>query len=364
MTQWEYTEAELWRFGNEKYAIYHVFGTVAVGKTVLVFAEARQGNGADAASAHDIRMRKSTDGGKSFGEDVCVVDGGDCRCFTNPVPLFDAQTGRLFLAFAENPDNKHTAVWLIHSDDLGEHWSKPRDLTPLVSENMETGFHLPGPGHGIQLMHGERAGRLLLQLWHRKEDVSLPRAERGYCASLLYSDDHGVTWQHTAPIGRALHCNESRLCQTKKELLWSLRAFGTVHAMARSTDGGMTWSEPYAMPLPPASSCDAGLISLDAGMHYRDTVLFSRISNTEKGDRRDMEICISLDGGKSFDTSLALMPGDAMPGYSDLCVIAEDPPVVGLVHCRNNHVLFSRISMQTLTAGDYDGVSRKVWDKV
>lgn len=364
MSRWEYTEAELWRFGNERYAIYHVFGTLAIEKTVLVFAEARQGDGSDAGSAHDIRMRKSTDGGKSFGEDICLMDAKNKGCFINPTPLYDAQTKRILLVFGENHGNTHTSLYLIHSDDEGEHWSLPREITASVTQKSDTRFHVPGPGHGIQLKHGAHAGRLLLQLWHRGEDVSLPRAARGYCASLLYSDDHGNTWQHTAPIGKALCCNESRLCETAQDLLWTLRSYGTQHAASRSVDGGVTWEEAQRMPLSPANACDAGLISLGAGGKYTDTVLLSRISGAEKERRRDMEICISTDGGKRFDDRLALMTGDAMPGYSDLCVIDEDSPVIGLVHCRNDHVLFSRISMQTLTAGKYDGTSRKVWKSV
>ena len=90
-------------------------------------------------------------------------------------------------------------------------------------------------------------------------------------------------------------------------------------------------------------------------------VIMSRVAQLEK--RRDMEIRISYDGGRSFTDTFSLMPGDAMPGYSDLCVIYEDEPIVGLLHCRNNHVMFSRISLQTLTGGKYENTSRSVWLK-
>ena len=88
-------------------------------------------------------------------------------------------------------------------------------------------------------------------------------------------------------------------------------------------------------------------------------MLLSRIGDPEK--RLDMEMRISLDGGVSFTDTFKLMAGDAMPGYSDLCVIEEEQPVIGLLHCRNNHVMFSRISLQTLTGGKYDNTSRNCW---
>ena len=102
-----------------------------------------------------------------------------------------------------------------------------------------------------------------------------------------------------------------------------------------------------------------GAISLSAKDGYGDMVLLSRVSHETK--RMDMEVCISLDGGVSFSDTFQLMVGDAMPGYSDLCIIEEAEPVVGLLHCRNNHVLFSRISLQTLTGGKYENTSRNCW---
>ena len=364
MSAWEYTETELWRFGENDISIYHVFGALAVKDTVLVFAEARYSDGSDAGAPHDICMKKSVDGGKSFGESVCVMDGKREKCYVNPTPIYDAQTGRLFLAFAENFRNQQTALYLMHSDDLGESWSAPREISRFITQKTDTNFHLPGPGHGIQVQKAPHAGRLILQVWHRLGNVSIPRAERGYCTSFLLSDDHGETWRDVPPIGHALFTNEARLCETKEELVCVLRSFGTQYAIAYSRNGGEHWSEPQVMPLSPTCFCDSGMISLRGKGAYEDTVLFSHISNTDPHERRDMEIGISTDGGKTFPNRFALPVGDAMPGYSDLCVIEGDEPTVGLVHCRYNHVLFSRISMQTLTGGAYSGTTRSVWKRL
>jgi hypothetical protein len=204
----------------------------------------------------------------------------------------------------------------------------------------------------------------LLQIWHRLGSTKIPRTERGYCTSLLYSDDHGESWHTAKPIGQALCCNESRLCETKEGLLWTLRAFDMQHAYSRSSDGGQSWSEPCVMPLPPANVCDAGLLALQEVGAYADTVLFSRITSTEKGERKNLEICLSTDGGQSFPQRFFPPAGDAMPGYSDLCLIDGSERTVGLVHCRADHVLFSRISLQTLTNGAFDGTERSVWKSV
>ncbi len=334
----------LWQHGENGYPLFHVFGLVAAKDTVLAFAEARRG-GEDASEVHDIVMRRSTDGGRSFAGSVRLF--GDGRCLVNPTPIFDVQTGRVLLFFAENSENKRTVLYLSHSDDEGVTWSEPRDVTHLITQKSDTNFHLPGPTHGIQLQKGPHTGRLLLQLWHRGEDVTIPRPARGYCASLLYSDDHGKTWAHIPPLGATVCANESALCETSEGILWTLRSFGTQYTATKSTDGGLSWGEVRVMPLPPAFACQSGLVSLPNSPNSATTVLLSRVSRPEKDCRRDMEICVSRDAGDTFPTHYALPLGDARPGYSDLCVL-NGGKTVGLLHCHEGRVLFTRIPADTL----------------
>lgn len=359
MVKWEYTEEELWRFNENGDSIFHVFGTVAVGTTVLAFAEARKGDGSDDKCLHDIRMKKSLDGGRTFLPDRSIILSEGKHCWANAVPVYDAQIQRLFLFYCENIEGTRTNTYLIHSDDLGETWSKPRDIGPVLDEAGVPEFRLAGPGHGIQLKRGKATGRLLVQFWYRNSSRFGPAQERGYCVSALYSDDHGTTWKSTSCIGRESCANESRLVETQKGVLWFMRTKGVRACRSSSADGGFSWDAITDLELPDARCCDLGAISLSAKEGYEDMVLISRVSDPAK--RLDMEIRISLDGGETFTDTFQLMPGDAMPGYSDMCIIEEKVPVVGLLHCRNNHVMFSRISLQTLTGGKYDNTSRNCW---
>ena len=358
MALWEYTETELWRHGDNDVAIYHVFGLVSFGSTVLAFAEARYGLAKDACERHDIVLRRSTDGGRSFSASVTLLSGG--RCLANPTPVHDAASGKTFLFYCENPDNCNTECFVTESADGGCSWSQPRRLTDeLNAFSAPYTFHLFGPGHGIDL-HGSYEGRLIVPVWHRLS-VELPPEERGYCASLLLSDDHGATWRQTAPFtGKACRANESRLTQTADgSLLWSFRpARMTCRFCSRSTDGGETWTEPAPMTLGPAVCCDAGLASMAGKAGFEDLVVLSRVSGMQR--RENMELLVSADGGRSFTWRMALPQGDAEPGYSDLTVLREEEPVLGLLHCRFNHVLFSRVSLQALTSGRYEGTKRSV----
>ena len=129
MSFWEYTETELWRHGEGGIALYHVFGLISFGRTVLAFAEARRGEGKDADDIHDIVLRRSEDGGHSFAPSVTLIPGEGGRCLTNPTPVYDAETEKLFLFYCENFGNSRTENYVTESADGGRTWSRPRALT-------------------------------------------------------------------------------------------------------------------------------------------------------------------------------------------------------------------------------------------
>lgn len=364
MSSWEYTETELWRHGQDGVSLFHVFGLIAVGQTVLAFSEARSGEAGDAGCMHDIWMRKSTDGGRSFGDSAVLASGAEGGCWTNPVPVYDESTGRVFLFISDNAGNCKTNNYLMYSDDLGDSWSERMKINDLLEAGADPlPFHLAGPGHGIQLKKGPRAGRLIIPFWHRRYGVEKLAQERGYCISLLISDDHGATWRHSKTFGQDCMANETRMAETQDGLLWIVRPGGKnpCRYECRSEDGGNSWSPLAPMPMSPANNCDAGACSLSGRDEWNDMALISRVSDVER--RWNMEILISTDGGRTYPMRFSAPSGDAMPGYSDLCVIEKEEPVVGWLHCRNNHVLFSRISLQTLTGGKYENTERKVWLK-
>ncbi len=352
MSAWEYTETELWRYGESDISIYHVFGCVAFSRNVLVFAEARESNGADADCPHSIVMRRSDNGGKTFYPSVELVHAHG-NCYVNPTPLYDSETRRLFLFFAQNIGNTMTQNYVMYSDNAGATWSRPQNITPALDN--EFSFHLPGPGHGTQLKNG----RLLVPFWHRKYGVEVPKGERGYCVSYLVSDDHGKSWSHCGYFGKNCLANESRITETADRLIWNARGGDSNRYESYSYDSGDSWTEFAPAAIPPACRCDGAVVSLCAGNGYEDTVLFSHPSHESM--RRDTEILISRDGGRHYDDAFSLMRGDNMPGYTDMSVLNEDSPVICLVHARSNHVLFSRISMQTLTNGKFEKTSRNVW---
>lgn len=353
----EYTETELWHHGQDRITLFHVFGLVALEKNVVVaFAEAREGSGGDSNCAHSVWMRRSTDGGKTFEPSVCVAGEKGNRCLTDPTPVYDREIGRLFLFYSENDHEESTRNYMMFSDDQGKSWSEEKDMTREFSFAGQMPVNITGPGHGIQIKGGSHHGRLILPFWHRKyssfyeyDRTERPPRERGYCLSVLYSDDHGKSWSQSGYTGYECMGNESCIGQTAKGLIRSIRAGGEdpQRYVSFSEDDGVTWSQETPMAIPLATTCQAGLLCFGHGEGHENMVLVSRVSGEK--ERKDMEILISYDGGLTFPGRMQLPPGDAIPGYSDMCLMEEETPVIGLLHCRNNRIWFSRISLNALT---------------
>ena len=153
--------------------------------TILAFAEARRTGGADIGDI-DAVVRRSEDGGKTWGPEIVIWDAGG-HSVNNPSAAVDPKTGRIWLWMGRwdgNAPSQHVA----YSDDDGETWSKSQDMVQILRDQITDGRSLviPGPGSGITLTRGKYAGRLIIPINHNAG---------GWAPSVVYSDDSGETWK-------------------------------------------------------------------------------------------------------------------------------------------------------------------------
>ena len=81
-------------------------------------------------------------------------------------------------------------IWMSYSDDDGVTWSRPRDLTSnFIQSHMK--FLGLGPGAGIVLRTGEKAGRLVVPGYVANYTSGFSGSQSAF---VFYSDDHGETW--------------------------------------------------------------------------------------------------------------------------------------------------------------------------
>lgn len=297
---------------------HFVYGLAeANNKSILCFAEGRVGRKDD--EPHHIVLRRSLDKGKTWQPTQIIIESKNGESFANPTPVVEKKTGKIFLFYAENLHNNQSELFYVSSLDHGVTWTSPINVTELFDiDPLQRPFHLPGPGHGIQL----KDGRLTMQVWHRFP-VDLPIDERQYGVSIVYSDNQGATWKSGGfiPQRTDFPANESRLVELNNgTILLDARyaASGLHHRIQyTSNDRGRSWSAPSFGTLPAFTAVDASLSSLkDNGKSY---LMATRPVDTKS--RRDLTISISSDEGKSWPHSRLIYEGPA--DYSDVIQLSD-----------------------------------------
>ncbi|MFD0318339.1 exo-alpha-sialidase [Streptomyces flavalbus] len=309
--------------------------------TLLAFAEGRVLNCGDATDI-DIVLKRSTDGGRTWGPLQVINDGGG-DTHGNPAPVVDRKTGRVLLAQTYNtgrPDSAHCAIpcdrapWLQYSDDDGRTWSRPRDLSAELLPAHWNSWFATGPVHGVQLTRGAHAGRLVLGV--NAETYSGGRVTANH-AALVISDDGGEHWRigatDTHPVAA-----DGTFRQKPSEVTPAELPDGTLLVSSRdeegtdlghrsqtlSRDGGESFSTPFTgLPDLYTPEVQGALLSLD------DRVLLSAPGDPDR--RRTMMLRSSHDGGRTWDSTDrgTVIAGD-WAGYSDL--VDVDADTVGLMY--------------------------------
>ncbi|MEN3609053.1 sialidase family protein [Plantactinospora sp. ZYX-F-223] len=352
-----FAESTVWASGEDGVVTHFVYGlAVTTRDTVLAFSEARLSRADD--GAHHVVCRRSVDGGATWGDSIAIEASEGEESWANPTPLVDRWTGRVFVFYALNEHNAASRVFFRFTDDDGRSWSDRSEVTGLFDgDEHEWTFHLPGPGHGIQLADG----RLVQQVWHRR-GVAFPADQRRYGVGVIVSDDHGATWRAggVAPVSPIYPVNESRLVQRPDGsiVLNGRYSSGGVHPRitAVSVDRGESWS-----PLVFDSSV-AHFTAVDAsftrytggpGSHAVSRTLFSRPDSTAA--RENLTVSLSYDEGCSYPYSRTVYPGRS--SYSDIARLADGTILVlyGKDVSTNNavdHVALARFDLAWLTGGE------------
>lgn len=307
----------VWEEKEDGVFAYFVYGLSVTSKgTILAFAEARITSGAD-DGAHHIVMKRSTDQGLSFSKSKVILESKKGQSWANPTVVQDQKTKEIFIFYALNKENKSSEVYYQTSKDDGQSWSEAKEVTSLFKNNRHGWtFHVPGPGHGIQLKNG----RLIVPVWHRKA-IDFPTSQRLYGVNCIYSDDHGKTWKIGAdtPVGEL---NESQIIAQKNgDILLIGRTInskmGVYQAKVYSRNGGESWSEKLEYdPFLSGRPCDIGLTNYPK---KSGTYLLSQPANQKQ--RKELTIRMSDDDGKTWPINKILEREGST--YSDLAVLPD-----------------------------------------
>jgi sialidase-1 len=339
---------------------YHTFRIPALlvtkRGTLLAFCEGRKTSSADHGDI-DLMLRRSTDGGKTWGHFELVYEEGGTAKITigNPCPVVEQETGTIWLPFTRNNDD----VFITYSTDDGQTWAKPRKITADVKQPGWE-WYATGPGVGIQLRHGPHKGRLVIPCDHRaKVDGQL--VTRSHC---IFSDDRGKTWKLGSPVAR--HTNECQVVELPGgELLINMRNYwgrdggqpdkDRMRAVARSTDGGATWGDLRFDRTLVEPICQASLIRYSwPDLHGKSRLLFANPASADK--RHLLTVRLSYDEGRTWPVAKLLHKGPS--AYSCLAVL-PDGSIACLYECGRQSayetISFVRFDLAWLTDGKDKG---------
>jgi len=278
----------------------------------------------------NFRVRRSEDGGKTWGPEITVTNPG----FQGGGTTVDENTGDI-LVFVE-AGHPVAPLTVYRSNDQGKTWS-PEDVEILPNSKGDLpSMHMNE--RGITLQHGQYAGRLIRPTRFYGGGNDKLYWDEHY-TNAMYSDDGGKTWQTSEPFP-ALGTGEAALVELADGTIYynSRRHKSTDglnprrRYMALSSDGGKTWQDMAVIDALPDGDQDrdyglmAGLVRLP--IENQDILLFSNIES--EAGRKNGTVWVSFDGGKTWPAKRVVDVGSF--AYSSMTVGRKGTPSEGQIY--------------------------------
>ena len=304
---------------------------VAKSGALLAFCERRVG--LEDHAENDIVLRRSADGGRTWGElSVAAEAGADSL---NDPCVVVLESGRVLVRYTRFPEGVHARVmehtviaepgyggaknvrvFMVWSDDEGASWSEPVEVTRAMRR--ETAISLGSPGTGLQLRGEAHRGRIVLPNY---EVYHVGGGMTQSVNSVCYSDDGGATWRLSEQVPEPKEGgwgDEAQLAELADgRLLMSSRdrKGKTYRLLSWSEDGGATWTRQVIARDLLTPACMSSVLS-----YGRGEVLWHTLPHTEK-KRSNGTLMLSRDGGASWRAGPVIVPKGF--AYSSMAELPE-----------------------------------------
>jgi len=241
--------------------------------TLLCFCEGRASTSDDGEV--DIVVKRSTDGGATWGSNITVADDGNTNA--DPCPVYDAN-GRLHCFWVwRNVDDTQAEVvagtasepmrvYHSYSDDDGSTWSTRADITSSVAP---TNFRRLILGADGALLLAD--GRIICAGAFTNSSMTSGIQSNGWC---FYSDDEGVTFEAGDTWGPA-GTSEVALAQVGSTVIFNHRdqSNGRFRLVTTSTDGGETVATATQDVYLPEPRNHAGMCAIGSNVYFINTAV-------------------------------------------------------------------------------------------
>lgn len=305
-----FSQVDLFHQGEDRVNTYRIPALVQTRDgTIIAVVDARHDSDHDLPARISLVMRRSLDGGKTWGPMrtiLAVPEGG----VGDASLLLDRSNGRVWCFHAYGPPGIgfNTAkpgattgattlqIHAMYSDDDGGTWSKDIDLTPQIEDPAwQAAFATSGTD--IQL----KSGRLLVPLVVRDAKSLMHDVN-------AYSDDHGKSWKVGQFVG--VGTDESHNVELSDGVvLQNMRTHRKLRAIARSSDGGIVFGPVSYDAALVDPDCNAGITSYYQGK--RQLLIFTNAASIR---RENLTLKVSRDEGRTWPEQRLINPGPS--GYS------------------------------------------------
>jgi len=349
--------------------------------TLLAIYDIRRDSKRDLQGDIDIGLSRSVDGGQTWLPMQVVLDMGTYgglpqkyNGVSDAGILVDRQTGRIFvfgcwmhglrnkdgsfrndltenskdwahqwhdgkIASGPGMTSEETAQFIMtYSDDDGQTWLKPVNITDQVKEPQWFLF-CTAPGNGFMA----NDGTLVMPVQGRDEN------QRAF-STIMISRDRGKTWQVGSPA--RLDTTESAAVQLPDgSILLNMRdnrnrkdkSETNGRAVSVTHDWGETWNKhvsDHRADLLPEPVCMASLIRTT--VNNQSILFFSNPNNCY--ERKNLTIKASLDEGKSWPTELHVELDSVRGAYS--CLTCVDEKNFGILYeSSQGYLVFQKIQL-------------------
>ncbi|MES2006072.1 MAG: sialidase family protein [Bacteroidota bacterium] len=340
--------------GDNGIDTYRIPGLITTDKgTLIAVYDARYNSSADLPANIDVGLSRSTDGGKTWETMKIIMDMGppqDQNGVGDPSVLFDPVTQKIWVAAlwskgnhsisgsgpGLSPDQTGQLV-LVSSSDDGLSWSAPFSITPQVKDPTWN-ILFQGPGRGIAMEDGKIV--FPAQYW--------TAANTPY-SSLVYSSDHGASWQRGG-TGAKSNTTESQLVETTPgTLMLNMRDNrGSFRSVATTTNMGSSWTEhATSYNTLPDPVCMGSLIKAKVNVNgtLKDVLFFSN-PNSATG-RYNITIKASLDLGQTWLPANQLLI-DERQCYGYSCLTKVDDNTIAILYEGTKDLYFVKIPVSTI----------------
>ncbi len=289
---------------------------------LLAVAEGREK--ATDQAGNKLVVSRSEDEGVNWSNPFVAYEQGADSC-NNPCLVQETKSGRIFLFYQTFPagghefgnlpvgpaDPKGNRSCYVTSDDDGLTWSRPTDVSATLKPEDAT-TTASGPGIGIQLRSGPKAGRLIIPF--NSQDP-----KKNFYNWVAYSDDAGATWKRgqKVPQTETIQLNEVQVAESADGGLYlnarSWRRGAGLRKTSWSKDAGETWSQAVEDPKLPDPICQGCLLRLDD----RTTAFL----NPAGPKRANGTLRLTHDDGRSWANSRLVFPGPF--AYSSMALLKD-----------------------------------------